>query len=197
MGRRVLVVDDHALFRAGLAQLIESKGYEIAGQADKSADALTLARSLKPDIVTLDVEVDDVPVGSVIRGLRRILPEARIVVITMYRDRVIERSVLESGANAFLSKSAPNDEVLSALMGRQLSTPRTPRTVARALLSPREAEVMRLLTLARTNREIATELSIAEGTVKRHTGSIYEKLGVRSRLEAVSVASRLGLNESA
>jgi DNA-binding NarL/FixJ family response regulator len=190
----LVVVDDHQMFRAGLVNLLgATKDFNVVGEAGSTPEALEKVLHLRPDFVTLDVELDDQPVATTIKRIRRASARTRVVVLTMHTDNILEQSTLAAGASAFVSKASPVRELIRTmrdiLAGRTLAQ----REAQTLLLSERESEVLRHLQLARANKEIAARLGIAEGTVKRHTSNIYEKLGVSSRLEAVTVARRLGI----
>ncbi|MBV9357221.1 MAG: response regulator transcription factor [Chloroflexi bacterium] len=207
---RILLVDNHAVFRAGLrAILAEQTDLEVVGEAADAAQALYLARRLQPDVVllTLVSERDGV---AVISQLRADVPGMEIVILTNAsenEDLVV--AAVRAGAIGYLRKDAAVGQVLDAInaaaRGQAYLTPqaaaRLMREVRRAdapmCLSDREREVLRMLGLGWTNKEVGHALSIAESTVKTHVSAILGKLGVQSRTQAALYAVQHGLAASA
>jgi DNA-binding NarL/FixJ family response regulator len=201
---RVLLVDDHTLFREGVAELLTVEDdVDIVGKAGDSVTALRMVGSKRPEVVLLDVEMPYHPVRVTIRSIRRASPNTRILILTMHDDPGLLQQVLAAGAHGVLVKTATRDELLSAVraVGYQgktvLSVSRRSGAALAAPapnpLSPREVEVLELAGQALSNAQIAAYLFITEGTVKRHLTNIYGKLGAVSRLDAVNkaVAARL------
>lgn len=191
----VLIIDDHQLFRAGLIELFRQvPNFEVVGEAGDPETGLRLARLIGPDLTILNVELDGQPVTTTIKRLQREASSSRILVLTMQVDKVLERAVLEAGASAFVPKTSSIHDLLRAMrMVWEGTEPSASSRRASSPLTRREAEVLQQLRQARSNKEIAEHLGIAESTVKRHTGSIYQKLGVTSRMTAAVAAQRLGL----
>lgn len=194
----MIIADDHDLFRDGLAQLMASSAdVEVVGQAATEAQAVELVQVYQPDFLLLDVEMSGTPIKATISQIQRISPGTRVVILTMHSDQILKRELLASGAVAFITKATPKHELLEiirSLSGMRSDGFNAPATAKeRQLLSPRELEVLRRIALADSNQEIAQALSIAQGTVKRHTGNIYSKLGAKSRMDAVAKARLLGL----
>jgi len=195
----VAIVDDHALFRTGLRLLLEQDPRVcVSGEGASGKEALEIAESLAPEVMLLDVEMDRTSADATIRTIVRTAPSVRIIVLTMHRDSVLRRQLLQAGAVDYLTKDVPGHELVDHIV--QAARNAQPRAIARYLeprapdlLSQRELQVLRMIGQARSNKDIAALLSIAEGTVKRHTTNIYTKLGARSRIDAVRKASRLGL----
>ena len=195
----VAIVDDHSLFRTGLRLLLEQDPRVwVSGEGASGKEAIELATSLAPQVMLLDVEMDRTSADSTIRTIARNAPDVRVIVLTMHRDSVLRRQLLQAGAVDYLTKDVPGNELVDHIA--QAARNAQPRAVARYLeprapdvLSQRELQVLRMIGQARSNKDIAALLSIAEGTVKRHTTNIYTKLGARSRIDAVRKASRLGL----
>jgi DNA-binding NarL/FixJ family response regulator len=196
---RVLLVDDHRLFREGLAELLAvEEDLEIVGQAGDSVAAVRTAAGTCPDAVLLDVEMPYHPVPVTMRNIREVAPDTRILILTMHDDLGLLQRVLADGAHAVLIKTASRQEVVGAIrtvgyQGRTvLSVPqhsaRSLVSRARNPLSCREVEVLGLAAGALSNAQIAAQLFITEGTVKRHLTNIYAKLGAVSRLDAVNKA---------
>jgi DNA-binding NarL/FixJ family response regulator len=166
------------------------------GEASNGHATVEMVTALQPDLLLLDVEMGDAPVLTTIRRVRRLASRTRIAIVTMHSDRVLQKQTLEAGASAFLSKAAPRAKLIEAMEWALRPSSTADVTASEELprlLSQREEEVLRLVSRALSNKEIARRLSIAEGTVKRHTGNIYEKLGVRSRMEAMAKARLVGI----
>src|SRR5262249_24294736 len=196
---RVLLVDDHTLFREGLAELLATEeDLKIVGRAGDSVTAVRLAGSTSPHIVLLDVEMPYHPVRVTMRAIRNAAPKAHILILTMHDEPCLVHQVLTAGAHGVLMQSATREELVGAIraVGYQGKTVRSvSRQSARELslpsgdqLSRRELEVLELAARALSNAQIAAALSIAEGTVKRHLTNICAKLGAVSRLDAVNRA---------
>jgi DNA-binding NarL/FixJ family response regulator len=218
---RVLVADDQALVRAGLATLLDSQpGLSVVGQAGDGQEAVLLARELKPDVVLMDIRM---PVLDGLAATGRIVREqaigvacdrpVRVVVLTTYDLDEYVYDALRAGACGFLLKHAPPEELLlgvrAAADGGALLSPavtsrllreftarppaaaREPAELAR--LTPREREVLDLVVQGRSNAEIARELVIAQTTVKTHLGHVLDKLGLRDRVHAVVYGYEYGL----
>ena len=194
---RVLIVDDHAVVRRGLEQLIGSAAdLEIVGSAVDGEEAVNLAAELGPDVILMDLSM---PVLDGIAATRRIVaanPAVHVVVLTSFDD---ERRILDArsaGATGYLLKDADPDEVLTAIRtsvdGGSPLDPRAARVLVDArreqaparTLSPREEEVLRLLAGGLANKQIARRLGIAERTVKAHLTSVFQQLGVTDRTQA-------------
>ena len=199
----ILIVDDHDLFREGVAAILRhDPRIAVVGEGSSSQDAVSLTASLDPDVLLLDVELPGGPARATVARIHRSSPRTRIVMLTMHRDSVLKEELLAAGAFVYLTKTTPSAELVQSVLHAgavaQGLAPAPERTVSTArrrasILSAREEEVLHLLAQARTNRSIAEAMSIAEGTVKRHTSSIYAKLGARSRMEAVRKAVLLGI----
>ncbi|MBF4585107.1 response regulator transcription factor [Curtobacterium sp. VKM Ac-2887] len=194
---RVLLVDDHALVRGGLrAVLATTDDCAVVGEASTGEDAVALAPGLRPDVVVMDLSMPGAGGVEATRQVRALLPDVRVLVLTTFSDDHRVRAALAAGATGYLLKDASPDEVVAAVRaaGRD-ETPLDPR-VARALLPgaapadpapdlpPRERDVLVRLARGLSNRQIATELGIAERTVKVHVGSLFRRIGVADRTSA-------------
>lgn len=198
---RLLLCDDHAVVRAGLCALLSSAdGIEVVGEAGTGEEALAMAAHLHPDVVLMDLQLDDGMDG--VTATRRLTSGAeagpRVLVLTMFdTDADITRAI-EAGATGYLLKAEQPDELFAAIRnaaaGRTaLSAPVADRLMTRLrsprpALSVREHEILGQLARGLGNREIARALFISEATVKTHLGRIYGKLGVETRAGAVAVA---------
>lgn len=202
---RVMVADDHALFREGVAEICAVEDdLQVVGQAENGTDAVALARRERPDVVLLDVEMpgpeSDVVLGEILR-----VPSApRVAILTMHDDARLVSRLLSVGAQAYISKSSTRGELLAAIRAVRkdrdhvvLSVPKGTMTQLgeppAGPLSGRELKVLGLVAKGLSNAQIASELYISEGTVKRHLTNIYLKLDVRSRMNAINKATAMRL----
>ncbi|HXT36300.1 MAG TPA: response regulator transcription factor [Chloroflexota bacterium] len=217
---RVLVVDDQTVVREGLEMLLGlSPGIEVVGGAADGIEAVRLVDELRPHVVLMDLRMPRLDGVEATRQIVRAHPETRIVVLTTYADDASLFGALEAGARGYLTKGASAKEiqqaihtvhegealldpavqlrVIHAAMGRAPSPARPPSSTLPDDLTPREAEVLRLVARGFNNREIAERLVITEATVKTHTNNIFSKAGLRDRAQAVVYAIRNGLAEDA
>ncbi len=200
--RRVLVADDHAIFRRGLAALIEDGGeFTVVGQAADGAEAVRLHGELRPDLTLLDLRMPVMEGVEAVRRIRAAAPEARIVILTTFdTDEDIERA-LKAGAKAYLLKDVGEEELLGCLRAVAAGRTYVPPTVAAKLaerltqvqLTQREHAVLKLMAEGLPNKAIADRLEISDATVKVHITNLFQKLQVASRTEAIAVGARRGL----
>lgn len=195
---RVVVVDDHDLFRDGVTAILgHAVGIEVVGGGADATEAHELVLNMRPDILLLDVEMPGAGITATLGRLRRAAPGTKVIILTMHRDRILSAELRRMGAAAFVTKAASSAELIGII--RKVHASRIDSedgclpSALRALLSPREMEVLRLIAKALSNAEIASLLSISVGTVKRHVSNLYKKLGAASRLEAIRRASLLGI----
>jgi two-component system response regulator NreC len=209
---RVLVVDDHAVVRSGIALLLNAEGdLEVVGEAGTAKDAIFTARSTKPDVILLDVVMPDQSGLDVIPQLLHENPDAKILMLSMQDDPHYVREAFEVGASGYVLKEAADNEVVTAIRdvaggGRYVNPELGARLVAAESaerrraeedpLSDREREVLKLLALGHTNQEIAKELYISVRTAETHRAHIMQKLRLSSRAELVRYALGEGLLES-
>jgi len=199
---RVLVVDDHALLRTGVANIINLEPtLEVVAEAANGLDAIEAYRAQRPDVVLMDLRMPEMEGVEAVRRIREMDPQARVIVLTTYdADEDIARA-LQAGAKAYILKDIAADALIACirdvLTGKTYLAPaaaaKLAERVTQVQLTPRELSVLRLLANGHSNKEIASALTIAERTVKTHLGHLFEKLGVTSRTEAVRVATRRGL----
>ena len=202
---RVLLVDDHALFREGVAEILDAEeDVLVVGEAENGLEAIAVAEREKPDVVLLDVEMPVMGAEGAIRGILRVSPSSKVLVLTMYDEPRLVRKFLTLGAHAYIVKKATREELLAAVRAVYRAEDRVVLSVSRNTaerlkgsekdsLSSRELEVMLLTARAMSNNQIASYLHISEGTVKRHLTNIYAKLGVSSRADAAKKALTSGL----
>ncbi len=197
-----MLVDDHPAFRKGMAALIESEpGLEVVGQTGDGGEALELYRQKKPDIVLMDLRLPGLGGVEATMAIRKEFPDARIIVLTTFdTDEDIYRAV-QSGAKSYLLKDTPEDELAATIRAVHAGEAALPEKMAKRLaerqqradLSPRETEVLQLLTKGRSNKEIAASLFVSEDTVKAHLKTLFAKLKVQDRTEAAISAIRHGI----
>ncbi len=197
-----MLVDDHPAFRKGMAALIESEpGLEVVGQTGDGGEALALYRQKHPDIVLMDLRLPGLGGVEATMAIRKEFPDARIIVLTTFdTDEDIYRAV-QSGAKSYLLKDTPEDELAATIRAVHAGEPALPEKMAKRLaerqqradLSPRETEVLQLLTKGRSNKEIAASLFVSEDTVKAHLKTLFAKLKVQDRTEAAISAIRHGI----
>ncbi len=202
---RLLIVDDHPVVRDGLRGMFAGDDrFEVVGEAGDGNEALAVARSVRPDVVLMDLRMPGMDGVTTIGALKQQGSAARVLVLTTYDTDSDVLPAIKAGATGYLLKDTPRAElfravaaahrgesVLSpAVAGRLMGQLRSP---AREPLSQRELEVLRLIARGGTNREAAAKLFISEATVKTHLLHVYAKLGVRDRAAAVATAFERGL----
>jgi DNA-binding NarL/FixJ family response regulator len=207
---RLLIVDDHTLFRQGLVSLLRSEPrFQMVGEATNGEEALQLAGDLKPDVVLMDVRMPGMDGVEATHRLLETTPQARVLMLTVSEEDQPLLSAIQVGARGYILKNAGADELFQAIQrvyaGEAVLSPAVTLQVFRALqsmepsrvpevaLTPREQEVVRLLALGADNCKIAATLVISENTVKTHVGHILEKLGIHSRSQVAAYARRLKL----
>jgi len=212
---RVLIIDDHALFRVGLKGLLEQRNIEVIGAAAHGAEGIELAEQLKPDIILLDLRMPDMGGLDVLPVLREKHPSTPVVMLTTSNEEKDLIKALRTGAQGYLLKDMEPDELVGALRdiekGKNVVAQDLTDTLARmvqgetsledddspfATLTPREHEILCLLAEGQSNKLIARNLGISDGTVKLHVKAILRKLGIHSRVEAAVIAVEQGLRNS-
>jgi two-component system NarL family response regulator len=198
----VMLVDDHALLRTGVANIINQEtDLQVVAEASNGLEALAAYERHRPDVTLLDLRMPVMEGVEAVRQIRARDPQARVIVLTTYdTDDEISRA-LKAGAKAYVLKDISADQLIACirdvLSGKTYLAPaaaaKLAEGVTRVQLTPREMAALRLMADGKANKEIASELSISERTVKTHLGHLFEKLGVTSRTEAIKVATRRGL----
>ncbi|WP_432845271.1 response regulator [Amycolatopsis sp. CA-161197] len=201
----LLIADDHPIVRDGLRGIFTGEhGFEVLGEAANGAEAVTLAASLKPDVVLMDLRMPGTDGVSAITELARLGNPAHVLVLTTYDTDSDVLPAIEAGATGYLLKDAPREElfraVRAAARGEAVLSPAVAsrlmgqmRAPAKEPLSQREIEVLTLVARGSTNKDAAKKLFISEATVKTHLIHAYAKLGVKDRAAAVAVAFERGL----
>jgi two-component system NarL family response regulator len=201
---RILVVDDHPLLREGMAAVLAAQpDLQLVGEAADGLQALQAYRTLRPDLVLLDLQLPGLGGIEVIVALRKEFPQARIVVVTASRGDVQAVRALEAGASGYLLKSGLRRELVDTVravhQGRRQVQAEVAAGIAEHLLgdslSAREIQVLQSVAAGNSNKAIAALLSIAEETVKAHMKNILCKLGARDRTHAVAIAVKRGIIE--
>ena len=204
---RVLVVDDHPIVRQGLVGVLsDEEDLEIVGEAGSGREAIALVPRLRPDVVTLDLEMDDIDGLEAIPRLLATSPTLAVLVFTAYDTDERVLGAIRAGARGYLLKGASSDEIArgirSVAAGGSYLEPRVAGKVLAQInaprhqttnLSEREREVLRLVADGLPTKQIAASLSISERTVKFHVNSIFHKLGADNRAQAVALAAHRGL----
>jgi DNA-binding NarL/FixJ family response regulator len=199
---RVLLADDHAIVRGGVAQILNDQpDIAVVAEAPDGEAAVSLFRRERPDVALIDLRMPILDGVQVVEHIRREFPDAALVVLTTFdTDDDIHRALV-AGARAYLLKDvSPTDLVACIRAVHQGGTWVSPAVASRLVdritrlqLTAREMAVLRLAASGKSNREISVTLSISEGTVKIHMGHLFEKLGATSRTEAVAKAAQRGL----
>ena len=199
---RILIADDHSVVREGLVSLVKRKSdMVVVAEASNGREAVELWKEHRPDVALLDLRMPELDGVGAIKEIRELDEYAHIVVLTTYDgDEDIYRAI-KAGAKAYLLKDAARDALVDTVRRVHAGETYLPPQLAAKLaervggeaLSPREIEVLQRMAVGKSNKEIGAELFISEGTVKTHTKSIFNKLDVVSRTEAVATATRRGL----
>lgn len=198
----VLIVDDHPLLREGVAAVLEGEpDITVAGEAKDGAEAVELFSRLRPEIVLMDLQMPGLDGVDAIGLIRRQAPDARIIVLTTYAGDVRALRALKAGASGYLLKSSLRRELIETIRavqgGQRYLHPQVAHDIAlNAIgdpLSDREIDVLNCVSTGYANKEIARLLLLSEDTVKGHMRSIFAKLDVTDRTQAVTVAHRRGI----
>lgn len=204
---RIVLIDDHALLREVMRESLELEpDMTVVGDAASGASGIDPCQSEQPDVVLLDSDIRGESVTATVQAIRAVSPRARILIVSMVDDPLLLRQLLDCGVRGYLIKSVSRTDVVSSIRAVCADDSRIVLHVsAEALthiasaadypesLTKRELEILTLVSMAMSNRQISRRLAIAEGTVKRHLGTIFSKLGARTRLDAVSKAIASGI----
>jgi DNA-binding NarL/FixJ family response regulator len=204
---RVVLVDDHAMVRLGLEQLLAgAEGIEVVGSAGDGAEAITIVRQTSPDVVLMDLQMPDIDGVAATRRIVAADGSVQVVVLTSFSDSERIVAALDAGAVGYLLKDADPDDVLEGIRAadrgesplhpkaaRQLLTARSASRGGPVDLTPRESEVLSLVRQGLANKQIARRLGISERTVKAHLTSTFQRIGVVDRTQAALWAERHGV----
>lgn len=200
----VLLADDHTMFREGLAKLLTAYGgLEVIGETTNDESALALAREKKPDVMIMQVQMPFEKARESLNQMRAISPAPKIIIVTMFEDPAMMRAFLRLGTSGYVSKSSSSTQLVAAVRAAAFAPEDgnvvvgMPRTMlekseggSESILSARELEILLLASRGLSNRQIARQVRLAEGTVKRHLANTYLKMEVGSRGEAARKALR-------
>jgi DNA-binding NarL/FixJ family response regulator len=205
---RVLVVDDHSLFRDGIVSLLEAAGYTVVGQAGDGKTAVERALSLRPELVLLDIHMPEMNGIDALKFIKASLPETKVVMLTVSEDEAYLVDAITSGADGYLLKHLSGPEFIDMLEGlkhgeaaitrktasflmKRMSQPVSAQPEnAAGVLTGREIGILELVAGGLSNKAISDQLSLSENTIKYHLKNILQKLNVQNRTEAVMYALR-------
>lgn len=196
---KILIVDDHAIVRDGLAAILKfQKDMTVVGEADDGQSAIQKARELRPDIILMDLMMPNMNGTDATAAIKRILPNAQILILTSYGTSSDLSRAFKNGATGAITKSLPKEELLAAIRtvasGMRVASSEIEQTLKEEAdmpsLTPRQLEILHSLTRGLTNDDIAREFGLSKAGVKFHLLTIFRKLNVSNRTEAVGLASR-------
>ncbi len=209
---RILVVDDHPVFREGLADLLASRGFEVIGRASTGLEAVELAILHRPDVVMMDLSLPDIDGSEATRRLLREVPTTAVIVVSMHEDDTLVRAALAAGARGYLVKGARQDELVRAVEAVAGGDVIVGRAVADSLLAsvstlvrpsgashgltPRESEILELLASGLPTGTIARRLGLSPKTVRNNISHIVVKMGAADRVDAVLSAREQGFGHA-
>lgn len=199
---RILTVDDHPLVRDGIAAVLEDQpDMLLIGEASNGREAINIFRQHRPDVTLMDLRMPDMSGIATITAIRAEFANARIIVLTTYSGDVQAAAALKAGARGYLLKSLVRKELLETIREVHAGKRRVPAEVATEIaehvaddsLTEREIEILRRVAAGRSNKLVAAEFAISEGTVKTHMKSIFSKLDASDRTHAVMIALKRGI----
>ncbi len=199
---RVLIVDDHAMVRRGLAAFLKAKpDLQLVGEASGGGEAITLCERLKPDVVLMDLLMPEMSGAEATRAIRNRWPGIQVIALTSFGDQELVRETLAAGALSYLLKNVSAEELAEAIraacLGRSTLAAEAVQALVRPMqtgpavgndLTPREREVLALMAQGLTNPQIAERLIVSRATAKAHVSNVLSKLGAANRAEAVALS---------
>ena len=206
---RLMLADDHRMLREGLRRSMTEEGFQVVGEAGDGEEAVRLAAELQPDVILMDVSMPDVDGVEATRRIRDLIPETRVIMLTMHPDQDVVAAALRAGAAGYLVKDCSTEEIAEAVRLAASDDAAISADVAASMLdevrrlpdepdedrvvTKREEEVLQLIADGCSTTEVAEQLFISQKTVKNHLASIYQKLDARDRTQAVLRAVRMGI----
>jgi DNA-binding NarL/FixJ family response regulator len=208
---RLLLADDHRMLRESLRRAMEEHGFDVVGEAPDGAEAVRLAKELRPDVILMDVTMPVLDGVEATRQVRDQVPGTQVVILTMHADREVLVDAIRAGAAGYLVKDCSTEEVVdtvrkaasgetalspelaASMLGEVRALVKREEGGAEAIISKREEEVLQLIADGLSTTEVAAKLYISVKTVKNHLASIYQKLDTRDRTQAVLQAVRMGI----
>jgi NarL family two-component system response regulator LiaR len=199
---RIVIVDDHAMVRRGLAAFLKVfDDLELIGEAANGKEAVELVAAVQPDVVLMDLIMDQTDGAAATRAIRQNHPHVQVIALTSFREEMLVQKALQAGAISYLLKNVSADELAAAIraahVGRSTLAPEAAEALIHAAAQPpapgfdltaRERDVLELMIKGLSNVDIAERLVVSQSTIKTHVSSILAKLGVSSRTEAVALA---------
>jgi DNA-binding NarL/FixJ family response regulator len=207
----ILIVDDHAVVRRGVRALLESQpGWEVSAEASNGREAVDLAKRLQPDIVVMDLSLPELNGLDATRQILKESPRSEVLVLTMHHSEELARNVLQAGARGYVLKSDADDSLVTAVRNLSRHRPFLSSAVTEfvlddyvrrtddaaitvAAVTPREREIIQLLAEGRSNKEVASALSVSVKTIEAHRANVMRKLRLRSVSDLVRYAIRNGI----
>ena len=200
---RVLLADDHSLVRKGFRRLLDDEaGIEVVGEASNGVEAVELARTLRPDVIVMDMSMPGLNGNQATIEILKFLPSVGVVILSMYEEANYVRNAMKAGARGYLLKNASEVDLASAVknvargkkvIDAKLQIPAEFPDEGEPVLTPRERQILQLIAEAKSTREIATLLDLSVNTVAVHRANIMERLGVHKTAELVLYAVRSGI----
>ncbi len=199
---RVMIVDDHSVVRMGLAAIINlEKDLVVCGEAESGADAVEAVKTLKPDVVVMDLMMPDMDGADTTCSILKVSPESKVLILTTFGTSEDLVRAVNAGATGAVTKNISNSELVDAIRDTAAGTPRFSPEIRQTLECPppkptftsRQMQVLESITRGLSNDDISTLLNLSKTRIKQHLNEIYAKLGAANRAEAVAIAVRRNL----